>query len=307
MKAFLAQHPFILAEAAVVESLRRNPALKLHPLLAHSTLLLDEKGSAAMRTLYQSFIDIAKKADIPLKLSSPSWRINKERAEKAGINSNLNKAAIDLLHELRQEQGNFASSIKIGGLLGCKNDCYLPEEALSEVEAVSFHSWQIEQLLEGQADFLQAVTLPSVKEARGIARALEPGRDTPYFLSFVINRQGTVLDKTPLIDAINQIDDLVENPPLGYFINCAYPSFLCADKQPSALFDRLIGYQANGSSLDHCDLEGAAELQQNSVSEWVGSMHQLHQQYGLQILGGCCGTNTEHLTQLVQLQQSATI
>lgn len=259
-----------------------------------------------MTELYQSFIDVAQKANVPLKLSSPSWRINKERAEKAGINNNLNKAAINLLHEIRQEQGDFASSIKIGGLLGCKNDCYLPEEALSEAEAISFHSWQIEQLLEGQPDFLQAVTLPSVMEARGIAQALSKA-ETPYFLSFVINRQGTVLDNTPLLDAINQIDDLVENPPLGYFINCAYPSFLCADQQPKALFERLIGYQANGSSLDHCDLEGAAELQQNSVSEWVGNMHQLHQQYGLQILGGCCGTSTEHLTQLVRLQQSATI
>lgn len=306
MKDFLAQHPFILAEAAVVESLRRNPALKLHPLLAHSTLLLDEKGSAAMRALYQSFIDVARKADIPLKLSSPSWRINRERTKKAAIKSNLNKAAIDLLHEIRQEQGDFASSIKIGGLLGCKNDCYLPEEALTETEAISFHSWQIEQLLEGQPDFLQAVTLPSVKEARGIAKALSR-TEAPYFLSFVINKQGTVLDNTPLIDAINQIDNLVENPPLGYFINCAYPTFLCADQQPSTLFKRLIGYQANGSSLDHCDLEGAEELQQNSISDWVASMHQLHQLYGLKILGGCCGTNTEHLTRLVQLQQSATI
>jgi C-terminal processing protease CtpA/Prc len=39
-----------------------------------------------------------------------------------------------------------------------------------------------------------------------------------------------------------------------------------AAKQPSSLFDRLIGYQANVSSLDHADLDSAEQLQTDEVS-----------------------------------------
>lgn len=31
-------------------------------------------------------------------------------------------------------------------MIGCKNDCYRPEEALSASLARQFHAWQVEQL-----------------------------------------------------------------------------------------------------------------------------------------------------------------
>lgn len=40
-------------------------------------------------------------------------------------------------------------NILIAGDIGCKNDAYRPEEALSQEEAVEFHSWQVDQLYFG--------------------------------------------------------------------------------------------------------------------------------------------------------------
>ena len=108
------------------------------------------------------------------------------------------------------------------------------------------------------------------------------------------------LDGTDLLDAIQQIDNLVEHSPVGYKINCAYASFLCAEQRPKALFQRLVGYQANGSSLDHCDLEGASELHSDDISDWGDRMLVLNQTYGVKILGGCCGTNLDHLSYLLR-------
>jgi S-methylmethionine-dependent homocysteine/selenocysteine methylase len=82
-------------------------------------------------------------------------------------------------------------------------------------------------------------------------------------------------------------------------VNCAYPSFLSAAQQPATLYQRLIGYQANASSLDHCDLDGAADLVADSISDWGDLMLELNRTYGVQILGGCCGTGGEHLRYLV--------
>jgi S-methylmethionine-dependent homocysteine/selenocysteine methylase len=140
-------------------------------------------------------------------------------------------------------------------------------------------------------------TLPNVNEALGLAKAMEKS-NLPYFVSFVINRNGTILDGTNLIDAIHRIDEHVCFQPLGYFVNCAYPSFLCPSAQPPKLFDRLKGYIGNASSLDHAELENAGKLQQNETSDWGEEMLKLNRQYGVQILGGCCGTGVEYIRYL---------
>jgi methionine synthase I (cobalamin-dependent) len=82
-------------------------------------------------------------------------------------------------------------------------------------------------------------------------------------------------------------------------VNCAYPTFLCPEKQPASLFDRLIGFQANASSLDHCDLDGSDRLEQEDVSDWGDAMLALNESYGVKILGGCCGTTGIHLRYIV--------
>ena len=95
------------------------------------------------------------------------------------------------------------------------------------------------------------------------------------------------------------IDSKTNHGPLGFMVNCAYPSFLCAARQPAALFNRLIGYQANASSLDHCDLDNRDQLEAENVSEWGDQMLELNRLYGMKILGGCCGTGSEHLQYIV--------
>ena len=109
-----------------------------------------------------------------------------------------------------------------------------------------------------------------------------------------------MLDGTSLDDATKRIDSETTQKPLGFMVNCAHPSFLCAEQQPAELFDRLIGYQANASSLDHDQLDGSADLQIDSVAEWGDSMLELHRRYRIKILGGCCGTGPAHLRHLAR-------
>ncbi|MCI5146399.1 MAG: hypothetical protein D3923_12930 [Candidatus Electrothrix sp. AR3] len=166
------------------------------------------------------------------------------------------------------------------------------------IESEQFHSWQIDQLAQAGVDFLIAVTLPNVEEAKGIARAMDM-TSIPYIISFVISRDGYVLDGTDLNVAIDIIDSITKNQPLGFMVNCAYPTFLCAAQQPPKLFKRLIGYQANASSLDHCDLDGADQLETETVSDWGDEMLKLNRLHGVKILGGCCGTGDTHLQYIV--------
>lgn len=298
MKQLLEENSLILMEAAIVETLRRSVDIELHPLLVNAPLVYDEPGRRALAALYQTYIDIASATRKPFMMCTPTWRANHERVVESGISSSINVDAAHFLQGIRQSQSGGFHDIRIGGLIGCKNDCYLPEQALSATEAEVFHAWQLDQLKQGGVDFMIAETLPSVEEAIGIAKAIE-STGLPYFMSFVISRDGMVLDGTPLQAAIQTVDGHTVNKPLGYMVNCVYPSFLQAAHQPSSLFERLLGCLANASSLDHCDLDGSDELKMESVAEWGDLMLQLNHEFGVKVLGGCCGTNEAHLSYLV--------
>lgn len=289
----------VLIEAALIETLKRSGAVALHPRLENALLVYDEAGRKALTELYDGFLSVAREADVPILVCTPTWRANRERIEEAKLERDVNGDAAAFLRELRGSRGAQAERIGVGGLLGCRNDSYRPEEGLSMDEAEAFHSWQAERLARAGVDFLLAVTLPSVGEAAGMARALE-GTGLPYLVSFVIDRTGRVLDGTSLEEAFARVDSACARPPVGFMINCAYPSFLRAETEPESVLSRLVGYQANASSLDPSDLDGAEHLQADTLEDWGERMVALHRDHDLKILGGCCGTGLEHLRYIVK-------
>ena len=290
---------FILTESAVIESLRRGTDVHLHPRLENSLLIYEESGKIELSKLYQGFINVAHTGGVPITICTPTWRANQERILTAHITKDVNGDAVKYLKHLRSNWGSWAANIFIGGLVGCKNDSYKPDEGLSKNDAYEFHSWQINQLANADVDFLLGATLPALPEATGIAQSMAE-TEIPYIISFVINREGRILDGNSLEHSIDEIDAVCSRPPLGYMINCAYPSFLNAHKQPQRILSRLIGFQANASSLDHSQLDGAGTLQTDDMSDWGNLMIELNKKFGIKILGGCCGTNYKHLQYIVQ-------
>lgn len=294
----LATSPLILTECAISERLRRRSDITLHPTLFNTPLIFDEKGAAHLGNIYGQYREIAKKAGLPILLCAPTWRIDQARIQEAGFAENLNGEAVRFMRMLQQTWLDNNSPLFIGGLIGPKNDCYSPALALTKKEAEQYHHWQINELATAGVDCIIAQTVPAISEGSGIAEALSHST-VPYIISFVINKKGEVLDGTPLYQAIKYIDNLIANPPLGYMVNCAYPTFICAKEQPPELFTRLIGIQANSSAKDHNQLDGAAALQQDDLNHWGANMVRLNRDFGVKILGGCCGTDDTYLQYLV--------
>ncbi|MEJ2041069.1 MAG: homocysteine S-methyltransferase family protein, partial [Desulfosarcinaceae bacterium] len=115
-----------------------------------------------------------------------------------------------------------------------------------------------------------------------------------------VDREGLVLDGSSLEQCMARIDAACDPAPLGYMVNCSYPSFLHADRLPAAVLSRLLGVQGNASAMDHAQLDGSAATQAEDIAEWGDLMAGLHQKHGIKILGGCCGTGSDHLRYIVQ-------
>ena len=124
--------------------------------------------------------------------------------------------------------------------------------------------------------------------------------DVPYVLSFVARPRGTLLDDTPLHQAITTIDAAMHSQPLGYMINCVHPTIfeqaLVQEQQASnVVAERVVGLQANTSARSPEELEGLAHLDSEAPSSFADHMLRLHDRFGIKILGGCCGTDGRHI------------
>lgn len=288
----------ILTEGGMVERIRRSDQVTLDDHIAHAGLIYENPAKEIMTNIYKEYISVGLKHNFPFLTLAPTWRANPERIIKSKYSDKLevlNRDCITYMKNIRAGFGDYSSKIFIGGMMACKNDAYKPEEALTETEAIHFHSTQTEQLSEAGVDFIKAATLPALTEALGIATAIS-NIDAPYIISFVVRPEGTLLDGIKLVDAINTIDDKVKNPPLFYMCNCVHPSVFekTLENNPDVT-NRLIGLQANTSAKSPEELESLSYLDTTDPEDFSDMMIKLQKKFKLKVLGGCCGSDNTHM------------
>lgn len=300
---FLDKSPCILGEGAVIERLRRCDDLELDPYLVNSAFIYDDTKRAALETICRQYLEIGREFGLPLLISTPTWRASRERIEAAGYAGvDVNGDNVRFLDEVRKSYGGYAKNIAICGLVSCRGDAYNPADALAVGEAREFHAWQAGMLAATGVDFLLAATLPALTEATGLASALA-ATGKPYVLSFVVRPEGTMLDGTPLSDAIASIDSVVSPRPLAYLINCTHASLarealMHKTNSSSLVRNRVVGLLANTAALSPEELNDSTSLVEEEPETFGQSVSAMHRELGLKILGGCCGTDDRHIRSL---------
>ena len=296
----------VITEGAIIERIRRDASVQLDPYIMHAGLIYEAEGRKALEKLYRQYLDIGRAYDLPIITCTPTWRANPDRISHAGFkkDEDVNGDCFRFLSAIRSEYGEYAKQIFIGGLIGNKGDAYSPVNALSEDESASFHLFQVKSLFEAGVDFLIAVTLPAASEAVGMAKAMA-ACGLPYILSFVVRSPGLLLDGTPIHEVVAKIDAVVNPEPFCYMINCVHPTiFEAVFKFESGISeiigDRVLGFQANTSSLSPEELEGSFQLETEDPDIFAESMIYLCKRFGTKILGGCCGTDNRHIESLAK-------
>ena len=214
----------------------------------------------------------------------------------------MNAAAVELLRAVRQQFADV--QIILAGVIGPASDGYATNEALSADAAFAYHRDQADVLAGLDVGLLDAPTFPAFSELSGVARAMaETGR--PYALAPMLHANGTMLDGTPLADAIARIDAAISLTPRHYMIGCLYPTHAQAALQAlraaqSALVKRVRGLKANASPLAPEDLEKLNHLAATDVQIWARDELTCAREFNLAILGGCCGTDERYIEALAK-------
>lgn len=295
-------HSFVLMEGALGERLKREFHLDINGTVAMADLVYQEKGRAALKVLWDEYIDIARRYQLPFLATTPTRRANQERACQAGYDESIVADNVEFLRSVK-EAANI--DMYIGGLMGCKGDAYTGEGALDQEQAVAFHRWQANLFKSAKVDFLYAGIMPVLAEAVGMAQAMSD-TDIPYMISFTIQKDGKLVDGHTIDDAIRCIDDHVSHPPVCYMTNCVHPDIVYealshSFNKTQAVRTRFMGIQVNTSKLSYQELDGAEDLQFSSPVDLGKAIFKLKSDYHFKIFGGCCGTDSSHLEEIAKI------
>ncbi len=163
---FFEKSQCILGEGAVIERLRRDSEFDLDPHIVNSAFIYDKDKSTALSEIYRQYLGIGLKYNLPLLLSTPTWRASRERIEKAGYEkSDVNGDNFRFLDGIRKSYGEYANKIVICGLLSCRGDAYNQSEALTSNDAHEFtHGKRIDSQRRAWTSFLRRRYLHSVRQ-----------------------------------------------------------------------------------------------------------------------------------------------
>ncbi|MDA8319997.1 MAG: homocysteine S-methyltransferase family protein [Actinomycetota bacterium] len=306
------------------------------PEFAAFVLLDDERGREALRTYFRRHADVAAEFGCGLILETPTWRASADWGARTGYSPaglrQVNEAAVDLVAGVRAEYaGTPAGPIVISGCVGPRADGYDPAASMTAAEAEHYHDPQIETLAAAGVALVHAMTIASVAEAVGIARAAA-ARGVPVAISFTTGLDGLVPDGASLAGAIAAVDAATENGPVYYGVNCTHPAYFGSALPEAPLADRLRSVRANasagtdedsaadaaagaepgpaGSDADGSGVTGSgvtgsgvtgsgvtgADADPDETAALAGEYLRLRERHpGFRILGGCCGTDARHV------------
>jgi S-methylmethionine-dependent homocysteine/selenocysteine methylase len=253
-------------------------------------------GTDALRELYAGYVAAGREHGLPVVIGTPTFRAGARYAAAAGRDvAELNAAAVEHHRALRVAVGD-GPPVLIAGVLGPHGDAYTPSEGLDSGHAEHYHALQADALASAGADFLFAPTFPAVDEALGCARAMA-ATGLPAVISWVLDADGRVLDGTPLGEAIAIVDAETRQPPLHHSLSCIHPSV--AERALAGVAPgRVRECKANASALTPEQLVALDHLDSEPPDVFAAAMHRLHRDHGLNVLGGCCGTDARHMRAL---------
>lgn len=273
------------------------------PEFAAYDLLRTQAGEARLLDYYRPYLAMAREHDVGLLLETPTWRANRDWGRKLGDDSDtlhkLNRRAVDLMAQLREELADHDRPVVISGQMGPRGDGYQPDHAMTAAEARDYHSGQVATFADTAVDMVSALTMNYVDEALGATRAAAAA-GLPVCISFTVETDGRLPTGETLQHAIDTVDEATDEGPVYYQINCAHPTHFDAELHGDERWlARIRGIRGNASRMSHEELDNSETLDDGHPEEFGQELATLRARLPqLTVLGGCCGTDHRHIEQI---------
>ncbi len=274
------------------------------PEFAAFPLVESSPGRNLLRTYYEGYAAVAAASGAGLLLEAPTWRANPDWGGRVGYDAaaldRVNQAAVGFLHDVGRDLAarHGLPEVRVGGMTGPRGDGYVAGEDADPDEAADYHSAQARAFAAAGADLVTALTLTGPGEAIGVVRA---ARDAglPVAVGFTVETDGTLPDGRTLRDAVREVDAAA--PPDYFVVNCAHPDHIAGalGSDDDSWVGRIGGLRPNASRMSHAELDAAPELDEGSPDDLaLETARLLDRLPGVQVLGGCCGTDARHVAAL---------
>jgi S-methylmethionine-dependent homocysteine/selenocysteine methylase len=282
-----------------------NKGIEIREFAAH-TLLEEPAGRQALADYYRGFLSLGHRYRTGMVLDCPTWKAHPFWAADLGTDdaglAAANRGAVAFACGLREEYTGMTGPVVVNALVGPRGDAYAPEEGVAADEAESYHATQLSWLADTEVDMVTALTFTQSGEAIGVTRAARAA-GLPIVVSFTVETDGTLPTGEALGDAIDAVEQATDGTPAYYMINCAHPDhFIGVIDSDAPWASRVQGLRCNASRKSHAELDAAEVLDDGNPIEFAKGYQALAERLpGLNVLGGCCGSDLRHVTGVVEV------
>lgn len=224
-----------------------------------------------------------------------TFRTTGRTFKKANLENQAQKTTILACELAKQAVKESGKRVWVAGSIAPLEDCYSPHLVPPIKDLKKEHLENAKNLKKGGVDFILIETMIKIEEA---VAACQAGQRVglPLAISFCCNEKFQLLSGEALKDAVSEVE---KYQPLFVSLNCMPPKIISrVVKKLKKLTNLPIGAyaQGNGQIDDKQGWIGGGTTAVNSylkeVGEWVRN--------GVQVVGGCCGTNPKYIKALVK-------
>jgi 5-methyltetrahydrofolate--homocysteine methyltransferase len=204
----------------------------------------------------------------------------------------LNRAAAEIGREVADGAGR---KVIVAGSMGPTGEIMAPMGALTHELAVELFHEQAEGLKAGGADVLWVETISAAEEYRAAAEAARMA-GMPWCGTMSFDTAGRTMMGFTSADLAAMVETL-EPPPIAYGANCGVGA--------SDLLRTVLGFRAAGSERPIIAKGNAGipkyvdgHIHYDGTPDLMARYAVLARDAGATIIGGCCGTQPEHLVKM---------
>jgi homocysteine S-methyltransferase len=269
------------------------------PCFAAFPLIADDRGRTALRRYFEPFLDLAERHELPFVLDTATWRANPDWGARLGFDTGALAAANADAADFARELAHGRRRVVIDGMLGPRGDGYVVGDRMSMDEAAEYHAWQIGVLRDAGVDRVTALTLTYPEEAIGVV-GTAAALGVPVVPGFTVETDGRLPDGTPLSEAVARVDAATAAAAEFFVVNCAHPAHIARGLDDAPELARIGGLRVNASALSHQELDEAETLDEGDPVALARETAAIRERLpGVRLLGGCCGTDHRHVSEIL--------